>query len=45
LAVRILAAGGDGDAAVLRTKMVAFQGKLRDEAHAKGEKLRARRAR
>ena len=45
LAVRILAAGGDDDAAVLRTKMVAFQGKLRDEAHAKGENLRARRAR
>jgi 5-(carboxyamino)imidazole ribonucleotide mutase len=45
LAVRILAAGADGDAALLRSKMVAFQGKLRDEAHAKGEKLRARRAR
>ncbi len=44
LAVRILAAGGDGDAADLRSRMVAFQGKLRDEAHAKGEKLRARRA-
>ena len=43
LAVRILAAGVDGDAVSLRAKMVAFQGKLRDEAHAKGERLRARR--
>ncbi|MEO8555870.1 MAG: 5-(carboxyamino)imidazole ribonucleotide mutase [Actinomycetota bacterium] len=44
LAVRILAAGGDSDAAVLRSKMVAFQGELRDQAHEKGERLRARRA-
>ena len=44
LAVRILASGADDDAVSLRTKMVAFQGKLRDEAHAKGERLRARRA-
>ena len=44
LAVRILASGGDADAAALRAKMVAFQGKLRDEAYAKGERLRARRA-
>ena len=44
LAVRILASGADDDAAALRTKMVAFQGKLRDEAHSKGERLRARRA-
>jgi len=44
LAVRILAAGVDGDAVSLRAKMVEFQGKLRDEAHAKGERLRARRA-
>ncbi len=44
LAVRILAAGGDSDAAVLRSKMVAFQGQLRDKALAKGEKLRSRRA-
>ena len=43
LAARILAAGVDGDAVSLRAKMVAFQGKLRDEAHAKGERLRARR--
>lgn len=42
LAVRILAAGVDDDAVALRAKMVAFQGKLRDEAHAKGERLRAR---
>ncbi len=45
LAVRILGSGVDGDAAALRAKMVEFQGKLRDEAHAKGERLRARRAR
>lgn len=44
LAVRILASGGDADAAALRTKMVAFQGKLRDEALSKGERLRSRRA-
>jgi 5-(carboxyamino)imidazole ribonucleotide mutase len=44
LAVRILAAGVDGDAVSLRAKMVSFQVKLRDEAHAKGERLRARRA-
>jgi 5-(carboxyamino)imidazole ribonucleotide mutase len=44
LAVRILAAGVDGDAVSLLAKMVAFQGKLRDEAHSKGERLRARRA-
>jgi 5-(carboxyamino)imidazole ribonucleotide mutase len=44
LAVRILGAGTDGQAALVRTKMVEFQGKLRDEAHAKGERLRARRA-
>src|SRR5450759_4093240 len=43
LAVRILAAGVDGDAVSLRAKMVSFQVKLRDEAHAKGERLRARR--
>jgi len=43
LAVRILAAGVDGDAVSLRARMVAFQGTLRDEAHAKGERLRARR--
>ena len=40
----ILGAGLDGEAARVRAKMVEFQGKLRDEAHAKGERLRARRA-
>ncbi len=44
LAARILGSGVDDEAAGLRAKMVAFQGKLRDEAHAKGERLRARRA-
>ena len=44
LAARILGAGMDGEAARVRTKMVEFQEKLRDEAHAKGERLRARRA-
>ncbi len=42
LAVRILAAGSDDAAAALRERMVAFQGGLRDQAHAKGERLRAR---
>jgi 5-(carboxyamino)imidazole ribonucleotide mutase len=44
LAVRILGAGVDGQAVLIRSKMVEFQVKLRDEAHAKGERLRARRA-
>jgi 5-(carboxyamino)imidazole ribonucleotide mutase len=44
LAVRILGAGMDEEAARVRAKMVAFQDRLRDEAHAKGERLRARRA-
>jgi 5-(carboxyamino)imidazole ribonucleotide mutase len=44
LAARILGAGMDGEAARLRTRMVEFQDSLRDEAHAKGERLRARRA-
>ena len=44
LAVRILGAGMDDQAAVVRTKMVDFQAKLRDQAHDKGERLRARRA-
>jgi 5-(carboxyamino)imidazole ribonucleotide mutase len=44
LAARILGAGMDGESARLRTRMVEFQDKLRDEAHAKGERLRARRA-
>jgi 5-(carboxyamino)imidazole ribonucleotide mutase len=45
LAARILGSGVDDEAARLRAKMVEFQGKLRDEAHAKGERLRARRGR
>src|SRR5450631_777822 len=44
LAARILGAGMDGEAARIRTRMVEFQDSLRDEAHAKGERLRARRA-
>jgi len=40
LAVRILASGADDDAARLRTAMLAFQGELRDQATAKGERLR-----
>lgn len=40
LAVRILAAADEG----LRTKMEAFQLALKDQAHAKGEKLRAEAA-
>ena len=44
LAARILGAGADAEATRVRTRMVEFQGKLRDEAHTKGERLRARRA-
>ncbi|GAA2392097.1 5-(carboxyamino)imidazole ribonucleotide mutase [Nonomuraea africana] len=40
LAVRILAASDEG----LRAKLEAFQESLRDQAHAKGEKLRAEAA-
>ena len=43
LAVRILASGGTPEAARLRTAMVDFQERLRIEASAKGERLRARR--
>ncbi|NNM46419.1 5-(carboxyamino)imidazole ribonucleotide mutase [Knoellia koreensis] len=43
LAVRVLAAGDGEYAAGLREQMVAFQGDLRDQAHAKGAALRARR--
>lgn len=42
LAVRILAAGADDEASALRERMTAFQAALRDQAHAKGERLRAR---
>jgi len=43
LAVRTLAAGEGALAQRLRTAMAAFQGELRDAAHAKGAALRARR--
>ncbi len=42
LAVRILAAGSDDDAARLREAMARFQDGLRAQADAKGERLRAR---
>ena len=44
LAARILAAGEGELAARLRSAMVAFQGDLRDQAHAKGAALRERRS-
>jgi 5-(carboxyamino)imidazole ribonucleotide mutase len=44
LAARILGCGVDEDSTALRAKMVEFHGRLRDEAHTKGERLRARRA-
>jgi len=44
LAARILGAGMDDEAARVRSRMVEFQARLRDDAHAKGERLRARRA-
>lgn len=44
LAVRILASGSDERAERLRADMLAFQDRLRDEATAKGERLRARRS-
>jgi 5-(carboxyamino)imidazole ribonucleotide mutase len=43
LAVRVLAAGDGEYAAQLRERMLAFQGGLRDQAHAKGAALRERR--
>jgi len=42
LAVRILAAGSDDIGLRLREQMVTFQAELRDQAKAKGERLRAR---
>lgn len=42
LAVRIVASGTDEDATRLRRAMLAFQDRLRQEAEAKGERLRAR---
>ncbi len=44
LAVRILAAGADEEAAALRERMVAFQQELRSQAQAKGARLRAQRS-
>ena len=43
MAARILAAGGDDEAARLRERMVEFQAELRDIALAKGEKLQEQR--
>jgi len=42
LAVRMLAAGEGDEALRLRTELVAFATRLRDEAGVKGERLRAR---
>lgn len=42
LAVRILGAGEGPEADRLREAMVGFQGQLRDQAHAKGARLRER---
>src|SRR4029079_13591116 len=44
LAVRILAAGEGQEAARLRTALVEFAARLREEARAKGERLRSRHA-
>ena len=44
LAVRVLAAGEGDEALRLRQELTAFAGRLRDEAAAKGERLRARHA-
>jgi 5-(carboxyamino)imidazole ribonucleotide mutase len=44
LAARILGAGTDDEGARIRRRMVELQDELRHEAHAKGERLRARRA-
>jgi len=44
LAVRILASGSDADAVRLRSAMLAFQAELRDQATAKGERLRTQYA-
>jgi 5-(carboxyamino)imidazole ribonucleotide mutase len=42
--VRVLAAGEGAEAQRLREAMTAFQSTLRDQAHAKGAALRARRS-
>lgn len=44
LAARIIAAGTDAEAQRVREAMVAFQADLRDQAYAKGAKLRDRLA-
>lgn len=44
LAARIIGSGTGEQARRVREAMVAYQAALRDEAHAKGEKLRERRA-
>ena len=44
LAVRILASGADGEASRLRDAMLAFQDGLREQATAKGQRLRDRYA-
>jgi 5-(carboxyamino)imidazole ribonucleotide mutase len=44
LAVRVLAAGDGEYAAGLRERMLTFQRGLRDQAHAKGAALRARKS-
>ena len=44
LAARILASGVGEESERIRAKMLDFQRNLRDEAHAKGERLRARRS-
>ena len=44
LAVRILSAGSDSAAQLLRDKMVAFQDDLNAQAKGKGERLRSRRS-
>ncbi|WP_131103949.1 5-(carboxyamino)imidazole ribonucleotide mutase [Ornithinimicrobium sufpigmenti] len=44
LAVRMLAAGEGEQAAAWRAQLTRFADDLRDQAHAKGERLRARRA-
>ncbi|WP_088290636.1 5-(carboxyamino)imidazole ribonucleotide mutase [Kineosporia sp. A_224] len=44
LAVRILGAGADDEARRLRDAMLAYQQGLKDEATAKGERLRSRRS-
>jgi 5-(carboxyamino)imidazole ribonucleotide mutase len=44
LAVRILASGSGPESELLRGRMEEFQRSLRDQAHAKGKALRARRS-